>query len=46
MIGPLRTAQMVSLTAIAAGIFGLIWLYGLRRRFPDTISKEFPAENS
>ncbi|MFN5964683.1 MAG: prolipoprotein diacylglyceryl transferase, partial [Pseudanabaena sp.] len=46
MIGPLRTAQMVSLIAITAGIFGLIWLYGLRRRFPDTISKEFPTENS
>ena len=45
MIGPLRTAQMVSLIAITAGIFGLIWLYGLRRRFPDTISKEFPTEN-
>jgi phosphatidylglycerol:prolipoprotein diacylglycerol transferase len=45
MVGQLRTAQMISLAAIAAGLFGLIWLYGLRRRFPDTVSKEMPTEN-
>jgi phosphatidylglycerol:prolipoprotein diacylglycerol transferase len=36
---------MVSLAAIVAGIFGLIWLYGLRRRFPDTTPKEITSEN-
>jgi phosphatidylglycerol---prolipoprotein diacylglyceryl transferase len=45
MVGGLRTAQMISLAAIAAGIFGLVWLYGLRRRFPDTIPKEITSEN-
>ncbi|MFN5563547.1 MAG: prolipoprotein diacylglyceryl transferase, partial [Pseudanabaena sp.] len=45
MVGGLRTAQMVSLAAIVAGIFGLIWLYGLRRRFPDTTPKEITSEN-
>lgn len=45
MVGPLRTAQMISVSAIAAGVFGLFWLYGLRRRFPDTGPKEIPAEN-
>jgi phosphatidylglycerol:prolipoprotein diacylglycerol transferase len=45
MVGGLRTAQMISLAAIAAGIFGLVWLYGLRRRFPDTTPKEIPSEN-
>ena len=46
MVGGLRTAQMISLAAIVAGIFGLVWLYGLRRRFPDTTPKEIPTENS
>ena len=46
MVGPLRTAQIISLVAIAAGIFGLVWLYGLRRRFPDTTPKEMTTENS
>jgi phosphatidylglycerol:prolipoprotein diacylglycerol transferase len=45
MVSGLRTAQMVSLAAIVAGIFGLIWLYGLRRRFPDTTPKEITSEN-
>ena len=45
MVGSLRTAQMISLGLIAAGIFGLVWLYGLRRRFPDTNPKEISAEN-
>jgi len=45
MVGQLRTAQMISLGLISAGIFGLIWLYGLRRRFPDTTPKEIPTEN-
>ena len=46
MVGSLRTAQIISLVAIAAGIFGLVWLYGLRRRFPDTTPKEMTTENS
>lgn len=46
MVGSLRTAQLISLAAIAAGIFGLVWLYGLRRRFPDTTPRELPTENS
>jgi len=36
---------MISLGLISAGIFGLVWLYGLRRRFPDTTPKELPTEN-
>ena len=45
MVLGLRTAQLVSLGSIAAGIFGLIWLYGLRRRLPDTTPKELPTQN-
>ena len=45
MVLGLRTAQMISLGAIAAGILGLVWLYGLRRRLPDTTPKEVPTEN-
>ena len=40
MFGSLRTAQIISLVAIALGILGLVWLYGLRQRFPDTVSKK------
>lgn len=35
MLGPLKMAQMVSLTGIALGIAGLVWMYGLGRRLPD-----------
>lgn len=35
MFGYLRVAQLVSLGAIAFGIFGLIWLYGLKKSLPD-----------
>ncbi len=35
MFGPLKIAQLVSLGAIAFGIFGLIWLYNLKRPLPD-----------
>jgi phosphatidylglycerol:prolipoprotein diacylglycerol transferase len=38
MWGPLRIAQVVSLGAIALGAFGLVWLYGLRRRLPDVVT--------
>ncbi|ELS01656.1 prolipoprotein diacylglyceryl transferase [Xenococcus sp. PCC 7305] len=36
MLGFLRIAQVVSLTAIAIGILSLVWLYVLRRPLPDT----------
>ncbi|BAQ64191.1 prolipoprotein diacylglyceryl transferase [Geminocystis sp. NIES-3709] len=35
MLGFLRIAQVVSLTSIAFGIFGLIWLYILKKSLPD-----------
>jgi phosphatidylglycerol:prolipoprotein diacylglycerol transferase len=35
MLGPLRIAQVVSLTAIVLGLCGLFWLYGLKRSLPD-----------
>lgn len=38
MIGGLRIAQLVSLTGIALGMLGLIWLYVLKRRLPDVRS--------
>lgn len=38
MLGPLRIAQVVSLTEIAIGLFGLIWLYILHRALPDVVS--------
>ena len=41
MFGPLRMAQMVSLSAIALGLFGLSWLYLLGRSLPDVV----PGEN-
>ena len=37
MLGPLRIAQVVSLTEIAIGILGLVWLYSLGRSLPDVI---------
>ena len=38
MLGFLRIAQVVSLGAIAIGIFGLIWLYVIKRPLPNVIS--------
>jgi phosphatidylglycerol:prolipoprotein diacylglycerol transferase len=46
MVGSLRTAQIISLVAIALGIAGLVWLYGLRRRFPDTVSQKVSQKDS
>ncbi|MBD1804647.1 prolipoprotein diacylglyceryl transferase [Microcoleus sp. FACHB-SPT15] len=40
MIGPLRIAQIVSLSAIALGLLGLAWLYLLRRPLPDVVPPE------
>lgn len=38
MFGPLRTAQMVSLTGIVLGLAGLVWLYYFDRALPDVVS--------
>ncbi len=46
MVGSLRTAQIISLVAISLGVLGLVWLYGLRRRFPDTVSKKVSQKDS
>ena len=35
MLGPLRIAQVVSLTGILLGLLGLVWLYLAQRRLPD-----------
>ncbi|HEY9644487.1 MAG TPA: prolipoprotein diacylglyceryl transferase [Coleofasciculaceae cyanobacterium] len=34
MLGPLRIAQVISLTGVALGTLGLVWLYGLHRPLP------------
>ncbi|BAY39745.1 prolipoprotein diacylglyceryl transferase [Nostoc sp. NIES-2111] len=38
MLGPLRIAQIVSLTGIALGLAGLAWLYVRKRPLPDVVS--------
>jgi len=40
MLGPLRIAQIVSLSEIALGLLGLAWLYLLRRSLPDVVPPE------
>ncbi|NEQ24124.1 MAG: prolipoprotein diacylglyceryl transferase [Microcoleus sp. SIO2G3] len=40
MLGPLRIAQIVSLSAITLGLIGLAWLYLLHRPLPDVIPPE------
>jgi phosphatidylglycerol:prolipoprotein diacylglycerol transferase len=42
MLGPLKMAQVVSFTAIALGIFGLIWLYRLKKPLPDVFIPNHP----
>ncbi|WP_016950023.1 prolipoprotein diacylglyceryl transferase [Anabaena sp. PCC 7108] len=37
MLGPLRIAQIVSLSGIIFGIIGLAWLYLLKRSLPDVV---------
>ena len=37
MLGPLRMAQMVSLTGIVLGLAGLVWLYIFNRPLPDVV---------
>jgi phosphatidylglycerol:prolipoprotein diacylglycerol transferase len=41
MVGPLRMAQMVSLSEITLGLMGLAWLYLLRHSLPDVV----PVQN-
>jgi len=38
MLGPLKIAQVVSLSAIALGIVILVWLYWFNRSLPDVVS--------
>jgi phosphatidylglycerol---prolipoprotein diacylglyceryl transferase len=38
MLGPLRIAQVVSLTGISLGLAGLAWLYLRKRPLPDVVS--------
>ncbi|MFM6106812.1 MAG: prolipoprotein diacylglyceryl transferase family protein, partial [Sphaerospermopsis kisseleviana] len=38
MLGPLRIAQIVSLTGISLGLAGLAWLYLFKRPLPDVVS--------
>lgn len=37
MLGPLRMAQLVSGVFIVLGLWGMIWLYILNRKLPDTL---------
>ncbi|BBD53545.1 prolipoprotein diacylglyceryl transferase [Planktothrix agardhii NIES-204] len=45
MLGSLKIAQLVSLTGMMLGLFGLIWLYGLKRTLPDIVQKSHPSES-
>ncbi|MEA5510293.1 prolipoprotein diacylglyceryl transferase [Crocosphaera sp. UHCC 0190] len=38
MLGPLRIAQVISLVMIGLGIWGLFWLYQLKKPLPDVVS--------
>ncbi len=40
MFGPLRVAQLVSLSGIILGVAGLAWLYVLNRSLPDVYSQK------
>jgi phosphatidylglycerol:prolipoprotein diacylglycerol transferase len=42
MLGPLRMAQVVSLSLLALGAFGLFWLYGSKRNFADVAAPVQP----
>lgn len=43
MLGPLRIAQIVSLTCISLGVLGLVWLYGMKRSLPDVVNRIDPS---
>jgi len=45
MFGPIQVAQLISLFGIIIGIFGLVWLYYMRRSLPDVISKQASKNN-
>lgn len=40
MLGPLKIAQIVSLSAIALGLLILAWLYWFKRPLPDVVSPQ------
>ncbi|MBE9158040.1 prolipoprotein diacylglyceryl transferase [Nodosilinea sp. LEGE 06152] len=40
MLGPLKIAQVVSLTGITFSVVGLLWLYRLKRPLPDVVRAE------
>ena len=40
MLGPLKVAQIVSLSAIALGLLILAWLYWFKRPLPDVVSPQ------
>ncbi|ABA21589.1 Prolipoprotein diacylglyceryl transferase [Trichormus variabilis ATCC 29413] len=44
MLGPLRIAQVVSLTGITLGLAGLAWLYVRKRPLPDVVSSPKDTE--
>ncbi|MBD2253425.1 prolipoprotein diacylglyceryl transferase [Nostoc parmelioides] len=44
MLGPLRIAQVVSLTGITLGLAGLAWLYVRKRPLPDVVSSAKDTE--
>lgn len=46
MLGPLRIAQIVSLTCIAIGGLGLVWLYGFKRPLPDVVAPDAAASSN
>ncbi len=46
MFGPLRMAQVVSLTGVAIGLLGLFWLYKLRRSLPDVVPPSREVTNN
>lgn len=41
MLGPLRIAQIVSLTGISLGLAGLTWLYLFKRPLPDVVTGDW-----
>lgn len=45
MFGSIQVAQLISLFGIIIGIFGLVWLYYMRRSLPDVISKQASKNN-
>jgi phosphatidylglycerol:prolipoprotein diacylglycerol transferase len=46
MLGPLRIAQVVSLTCVVLGSLGLAWLYIWKRPLPDIVQAEVPSSAS